>query len=205
MCPSKLVGCAFQAWYESVLRIIYLQYINRYRFMAARFRPSMAPNEITPLYGDEEVVRVVLSARISVMNGEIDTPKTTVAECPIRYLYRSSPSQRRASQKAVSLVLRVRRFAPSQKQQLPSAYLNNNNANQDFLPHSAIPPDSLPNLDDIEVWAMSTMIAYPQREALGGLRSAYFHFAHTYCASDKDLSLVSLLIYKPIRNSITSS
>ncbi len=55
----------------------------------------------------------------------------------------------------------------------------------------AIPEDSLPTLEEIEGWALDTMISYPTHAFLGWLRSTFVHFARSYYESDKDLPLVS--------------
>lgn len=55
----------------------------------------------------------------------------------------------------------------------------------------AIPEKSLPSLEDIEEWALETMVSYPRHAFLGWLRSTFVHFARSYYESDKDLPLVS--------------
>jgi len=54
----------------------------------------------------------------------------------------------------------------------------------------AIPEDSLPKLEDIEAWALKTMGSYPGHAFLGGLRSCFAHFAHSYYESEGDVPLV---------------
>jgi hypothetical protein len=63
---------------------------------------------------------------------------------------------------------------------------------QTFSTSYAVPPDALPTLENIEAWALDTMISYPRHASFGWLRSAFLQFARAYCITRNNLPLVRI-------------
>ena len=58
----------------------------------------------------------------------------------------------------------------------------------------AIPEELLPTVQELEDWAMNTVITYHTEGFLGGLRGSFFSFAHRHSQSTAEIPLVSQIL-----------
>jgi hypothetical protein len=97
--------------------------------------------------------------------------------------------------KTIGLELKVRRFSPRDgAEELHCLPIHDRDTFRSRLipgEFYAIPADSLPTLEELEDWALDTVITNHAVGFLGGLRASFLTFARRYIECPSDLPLVS--------------